>query len=497
MAWLHGWAGLLLGWLLLAICATGTAAVFKGEIGDWMRPEIRATADPVDAVASAIRYLGMVAPRSPAWYLTAPDPRSSATIALYEQPGHPERPYRYVALDPNTGRPDGIRDTLGGEFLYRFHFELQLPYPWGRIIASIAAMTLLVTLISGIVTHRRIFADFFTIRPNKAKRSWMDLHNVLGVYALPFHLMIALTGVITLVTLTLPWPGLVRYGADTARMYAELTPGFVTRPALGRAAPPADVATMLRDAERRFGGGHIGLVSVDNPGDANAVLRVGQHDRDQLAYARATATYAMATGRLIAFHAEERPARLTHDVLYGLHVGRFAPPFAHWLYFLSGLLLTATIATGLVLWSRGRPGQAAVGHRLVERLTAASIVAMPLAIAGFFWANRLLPLTLPLRQEAEVRAFFGMLAGALLFGMAVRPKWTWVGGMGLVAAAWLLLPIVSIMTVERGLFRGDLADATFIAFDLVSLALGTVAAGIALAVARHRARPATGRRAVP
>ncbi|MFT3978768.1 MAG: PepSY-associated TM helix domain-containing protein, partial [Sphingomonas bacterium] len=187
MAWLHAWGGLIFGWLLFAMAATGTASVFKSEISDWMRPEVRMRTDPVDAVTAAIRYLSVAAPASSGWYMDAPDDRLAATIATYDvKDANGADEYRLAAFDPVTGRPDAIRDTLGGEFFYRFHFELQLPYPWGRILASAAGMLMLVVLISGIATHRRIFADFFTMRPGKGKRSWLDAHNVLGVLALPF-----------------------------------------------------------------------------------------------------------------------------------------------------------------------------------------------------------------------------------------------------------------------------------------------------------------------
>ncbi|WP_420808903.1 PepSY domain-containing protein [Azotobacter chroococcum] len=43
MSWLHGWAGLLLGWLLFAIFLTSTLTVFDKEIGWWMQPELRDT----------------------------------------------------------------------------------------------------------------------------------------------------------------------------------------------------------------------------------------------------------------------------------------------------------------------------------------------------------------------------------------------------------------------------------------------------------------------
>ena len=45
------------------------------------------------------------------------------------------------------------------------------------------------------VTHRRIFKDFFTFRPAKGgQRAWLDAHNVTGVLVLPFYLMITFSG---------------------------------------------------------------------------------------------------------------------------------------------------------------------------------------------------------------------------------------------------------------------------------------------------------------
>lgn len=495
MAWLHGWTGLLLGWLVYMIAVTGTASVFKGEIGSWMRPEIARTADQVGALAAALDYLAEVAPSSPDWYLNPPDTRSSATIATFEvasPDGSTE--YRVAALDPVTGRPENIRDTLGGDFLYRFHFELQLPYPWGRFLASAAGVMLLVALISGIITHRRIFADFFTLRPGKGKRSWLDAHNALGVFAMPFHLMIAFTGVLTLASLTLPWAAAARYGGDIARFYAEAAPAMVVPPPSERAAKSAEVRPMLRDGISRFGGGGIGQIAVINPGNRAAVLRVTRSDRDQLAYNAATATYAMPSGRLIAFHAENRPAKRSFDVLYGLHMGRFTPVAAHWLYFLAGLALSATIATGLILWTQSRPNTD-LTHQLIARLTVGIVAGMPLAIAAYLWANRLISPTLTGRAVTEVRCFFVVLAATTLFALARPPKRGWIETMGMAGLAWLLLPIVSALASGRGLLAGALlsGDRLFIGADLLFLVLGLLAIAIVISAGRHKPPAPRGR----
>ena len=65
-----------------------------------------------------------------------------------------------VKLDPQTGQAVTARETRGGDFFYRFHFELEIGFPWGRWLASIAGMFMLVAIISGVITHKKIFADF-------------------------------------------------------------------------------------------------------------------------------------------------------------------------------------------------------------------------------------------------------------------------------------------------------------------------------------------------
>ena len=51
-------------------------------------------------------------------------------------------------------------------------------------------MLMLVALVSGVITHKKFFTDFLTFRPGQGQRSWLDIHNVLSVTALPFHLVL-------------------------------------------------------------------------------------------------------------------------------------------------------------------------------------------------------------------------------------------------------------------------------------------------------------------
>lgn len=487
MSGLHTWSGLLLGWILFAIVLSGTVTMFRSEISGWMRPEVAGTAPPAKAIEAAITWLERSHPKAAGWYLTAPDDRGATVQAVFDDMTAPLG-YRDIALDPLTGSPDAIRATLGGEFFYRFHFELQLPYPWGRILASAAAMLMLIALITGIIVHARIFKDIFTLRPGKGKRSWLDAHNVLGVLALPFHLMITVTGIVTLITLTMPWGLTANYGDDLATAFAEMSPGLISREAAGKPARLAPVGAMLDEAERRFAGGRIGRVSIANPGDANAVVTVSRHDGDQLAYAATTISFDGATGKVIGQYTEARPARLTHDVLYGLHMGRFAPWVSRWLYVLCGLALAGTIATGLVLWIEARKGASGLGHRLVARLNIGAIAGLPIATLAFFWGNRLLPFGLAGRDAAEVGVFFWTWGAAIVFAFVRPPRRAWIEAFGLAALGAGLLPIASFVLTGRGLCRAAMAgDWLFLGFDLMMFALAAFFATVARKVAIHKA----------
>lgn len=465
MAWLHGWTGLLLGWVLFVMCLGGTLSVFKPEIGRWMRPETTATAARAAALTAATGWLAKNAPNSFGWYLTLPNERMNTVEATYD----PGRGFVYRTLDPVTGAPVP-RETLGGEFFYRLHFELELPFPWGRLLASLAAMVLLLGLITGIIAHRRIFKDFFTFRPAKGQRSWLDGHNALGVLALPFHVMISFTGLLTLATLNMPWAISANYGRDVAAMFRAFQPGEVDRPAAGKPAPLAPLAPMLREAERRLGQ-PVGRVTIAHPGDAASVVTMFRDDGRQIAYAAGAVSFNGTSGRVLAAFTENRPALQTYGVAYGLHLARFAPLATRWLYFLCGAMLTLTVASGMVLWVVKRRERAplSLGNRIVERLNAGVLAGVPIGCVALLLANRLVPLGEVERAQVEVAVALWSAAGALLLGALLPAKHSWP----------VLLSLLAIGCLAAGLPGGAFADSVQTGVSLTLLAAGAATGWLA------------------
>lgn len=405
----------------------------------------------------------------------------------------PKGEYTLAELDPATGAEVAGPETAGGELFYRFHFELMAPYPYGRFVACLAAAFFVSAVISGVITHKRIFSDFFTFRPEKGgQRAWLDGHNVLGVLALPFHLFIAFTGIITLATTFMPFGMSAGYGQDLPAYYADAAPETKGMPQpAGRPAEMAPLAPMIAQAEQRLGGPVLRM-SVNNPGDAAARVTLHRDNSGRLSRPVQAATFDGVSGKLLSVTPPPGPAVATSDLLYGLHMGEFSAAGLRWLYFFGGLSGCGLIASGLVLWTVSRrrkladPARPYFGFRLVEVMNVGAVMGVVLAIGSFFWASRLLPADLgAARPVWEGRVFLMMIAAAILYS-AVRPqRRAWAETAWAAAFLFAGAPIVSALTGGRSLPRSIAeGDGAMIALDLVLLAL----AGGFVFMARRAAR---------
>src|SRR5690606_1514301 len=215
LAWLHAWAGLVAGWALFMMFLAGTASGFKEEITAWMSPELGPGIDAMDALEAAEARLNAVAPDAERWSIRLPSERSPATRITWR--ARDASVTESEMLDAGSGRVVAARETRGGDLFYRLHyrFEISNPVRRGWWISGAATMFMLVAIMTGVLTHKRIFRDFFTFRPRAAtQRTWLDAHLLLAVPLLPFHLMIAYTGLVPIMTTVMPWGMIANYGDE-------------------------------------------------------------------------------------------------------------------------------------------------------------------------------------------------------------------------------------------------------------------------------------------
>ena len=543
MSWLHTWAGLILGWLLFAIFLTGTLSFFKNEFNLWMRPEMhglpRTDAADAQVAQKSVDALVRKAPDVTQWILHLPDDRDPAVNMLWRGTGNGR--FETLRMNPQTGEPIEARQTMGGDFFYRFHFELRTAQKgrWtiqGRWLVGVATMLMFVALITGVITHRRIFKDFFTFRPTKGgQRAWLDAHNVSGVLVLPFYLMITFSGLMIFHTLYMPAGIAANYknekGVDSNAYFADLQgekPESRPRRGAGDKVEPLPAIALqpiIDAATTRWQGGRIGSVQARRDANGRAVVEVTRHEGDRLQYRPPRLLFDATTGQWLDQADATSPAVKTYGVLYGLHMARFADVGLRWALFGFGVLGSLMIATGMVLWSVKRSAKsqtqasrkgaatatatatstapaahpkAPFGERLVAGINIATLAGLPLACGVYLAANRLIPVGIEGRADAELAWFFSAWGITLLWALAcavVRPhRLGWTVPLAAAGLVWVALPLINALTTHTHL------GVSLPAREWVwaSMDLSFLATGLLLGWLAWRVRPGrTPRRGAP
>ncbi|MBS7668703.1 PepSY-associated TM helix domain-containing protein [Croceicoccus gelatinilyticus] len=501
---------------MFAIFFTGTIAFFRHEVTFWMQPELHRTTavGHEEAAKVAIERLEAIAPQAREWGVVLPSERNPTLRISWDDAGaDPDNPASAPAdrllrdraekqaeitnarggrprdpgllLDPATGDVLTPRDTAGGEFLYRFHYRLHgLPNELGRWIIGLATFAMFIAIISGIITHKKIFTDFFTFRAGKGQRSWLDGHNAMAVLSLPFHLMITFSGLLLLGSTLLPWSGGGGHGHGGHGRAGndEIVAASGTAPEQDRIASDRIIAE-----GQSIWGAPAGRMIFHRVNGVTQTVELTSQKNDDL-----TLRPGGGPGRTITFDAKnaevvertdteaENAIAATDRTMVALHLGRFAPWQFRWLLFVAGVAGTLMIATGLVLWSvkrkekrRGAPGT--VGHRLVDSLNIAAITGLPLATAAYFWASRIISAASPDRANLEISIFFAVWLGSFIHALFRPDGKAWLeqliaSGLGFASLA-VLNPLSGGMDLVTATSRGNWIVA---GFDLTVLVTGAV-----------------------
>ncbi|WP_151714862.1 PepSY domain-containing protein [Acinetobacter sp. TUM15071] len=521
MSWLHTWTSLLLGWLLYAVFLTGTLSFFQNEITVWMKPELHQSVNNTSQqqqLSYALQYLQQNGQPAESWNIRFANERQPAIMLNIRKPGEGRRRGGEIYLDAQTGQEIKARETRGGGFLYRFHFELYgMPRIWGRWIVGIATLFMFVAIISGIITHKKIFKDFFTFRPAKGQRSWLDAHNATAVFALPFHIMITFSGLLLLMFMFMPWAMNSHYGngqnfyqmlnepvaktPEQARLLAEQKQKEAAEEGRGNrgggrrgeaeqaapvlaAAPMVNLVTLSHYVQQGWEDNPIASIRVNKPNTVeadvqfNATRTTTLLDRESIPSMKFNAV----TGQLID---EAKPVNSTSKAIYTLvtwlHMAHGVDSALRWLLFLSGVLGTMMVASGLILWVVKRIpdvqklGYKPFGHRVVEVLNITAITGLPIACAAYFIANRFIPAQLAERSPLEINVFFIAWLVCLIHAAIRAHRPAWLEQLALAAVLFLFMPILNFLTGGQALWMSIYHGQWMIAsFDLVCIILGLI-----------------------
>lgn len=366
----HSALGLALAGLLYVVCLTGTLTAFQAHFERWEQPSIPERLDfaPAQLHLAVDATLARLATPPETLYLilpTADMPRLHVHAADEEWLVTPEG-----ALGEAVSAP-------WSDLVQSLHVRLHLPETWGSILVGVTGVMLSALLLSGILAHPSLFRDAFRWRSGATGRLFqVDLHNRLGVWGLPFALMIALTGA---------FMGLaaVFYGSYAALFHQsdqEVVYDLVYGPDVELNGPidaPLDLVRALSELKAHEPAAEPIYIALQHPRTPRQHVEIAATLPGRLVYSE---LYRFTPeGRYINHQAlADGPAgrQLAYSV-YRLHFGQFGGWPVRLGYGLLGLGLTVLCVSGINVWLMKRPD-----HAWVNEIWVAWVWGWPLGLAA-------------------------------------------------------------------------------------------------------------------
>ena len=506
MAWLHTWAGFTFAWLLFFIFITGSLGYFENEIGRWMKPEIvvvNETIDDIEILNSAQQQLNTLASDADKWYIAYPTTRDPfikiSWLALANAELGISKQWHEEYLAPYTGKITPTRDTSGGETLYRLHYNLHyVPVVVGYLVTSLATLFMLIGLVTGVIIHKKIFIEFFTFRSGKGLRSWLDIHNIFSVLPLPFHLMITYSGFVLLMGISFSPVIDATYGEGRKlhRQFYDVSQAEIKQlQTTTLAVKDLSLRAVLADTKVRYKDKSISYLGVIDRGSNYNTEHMGFEvwlDGSEGIEFATLITYRVVNGQVQMEESigKKYSAGKVYDVLEHLHEGLFAGTYLRWLYFISGLLGAAMIASGMIIWVKKRQKNSTTFINLIDKINAAVVIGLPIAIAAYFWSNRLLPLSMTNRAAWELHTLFIVFAVCICFCIVRAPDKAWKNMLWLAAAVYALLPIGNMLTTGHSLLSSARqGDWLMLGFDVSMLVFASCFAVAAVLLTKEHIAP--------
>ncbi len=352
----HMWMGLVLGLFLIVLTLSGAILVYDDKIADLFNaPPKAVTAGqrmPISMLAAAARGVAETRGYSGQATVVLPDEVGEAAIVRF--PAAPAGGSGIqIYLDPVSGQVLGTRRAgLPPVFalLHRLHGSFTLGREFGRPLVGWLGVAMLGLGVSGLVLwwpRRGQWKYAFGVRSTaRGLRFHRELHGAAGIWIFLVFMAVSFSGV----AITFPQTvrALVGGGAAPA-------PGFNLREG-PRVEPVADAKRIAPDAalliaEKQVPGGAVRSVTIPaQPAQAYSVAMASRFGTTATVFINPYSGAVMAVrdpangGGADSFMALQRP----------LHDGQGLGPVWEFLVFLSGLVPTLFVVTGVIMWWKKR-----------------------------------------------------------------------------------------------------------------------------------------------
>lgn len=358
----HSALGLAFAALIYVVCLSGTLAVFVNELQRWEQPDAPVVAPGlnIDAIAAVVAN----------GYEKAKAEGGAHDLFVMGPGGNSSRLAVYFHDDASGVEGAWLANARGelvtpitapwSEFVAELHTALHLPRTWGLLLVGLVGVALLSSLISGVLSHPRIFKDAFALRWGGSRRlREADLHNRLAVWGLPFHIAVSLTGaLIGLSTLIVGVLALAAYDGNSEKAFSAILgpmPWADDTP-----APVPDIAAMVRHVKLASPDAEFVSANLQHVATAGQVVHLGMKTPGHLALSNVY--YFNGAGQPLGDGGLETGGvgQRILGMLQPLHFGWFGGIPVKLAYGVLGLALSIIAYNGVTIWlvrrrDKGRP----------------------------------------------------------------------------------------------------------------------------------------------
>ncbi len=343
----HSKIGVSIALLMLALCLTAIPAIYLDDIANWLVPK---SADRTHALT-----------------LDQWVDRGAQTLPLYEQEFHLElnhdTPIFWLKQnDVHTAfveQDNGLFAPHSGAAAVRTlahaHYDFLLPRPYGEYVVGLVGLAALTIMLMGIFLHRKWRSEATVLRQRRSRRLWLsDLHKVLGLWLLPFHLIMTYTGAV------LGLGGLLlivaAYSAFDGDKQAAIEAIIGKAPVLTQqTCTPQSLDTLAAKNREHwanlYGDSVLLEVEVEGLGDCQGVATFASEIPGYLLLENAV-TFSLTTGEIqkVVDWVPASFGERWYAFIGPLHFGNFAGYMSKALYAMSALLLALLCVSGLLVW---------------------------------------------------------------------------------------------------------------------------------------------------
>lgn len=350
----HSLAGLITTLLLVALCLTALPSIFISDLNNWLLP------NPTESTQHLThdQWIDLAAKQLPleeSEFHYIPNKDGQAPSIWMSHQG------QHTAFHFHEGQgfiPNQSSSAI--RTLAKAHHNFLIPDPYGEYVVGLVGLSMLALVFMGVLLHKKWRKEKTQMRRKRSERLFLsDIHKLLGLWLLPFHLFISYTGaVLGLGRLLLIVAAISAFNGDQEAAIEAVIGAepIMTGEVCATQSIESFVAKNQTHWQNLYGNSEVLEIEVHGLTDCNGQVTITSSIPGYLLASNAL-SFSITSGEIVN-EIDWIPAGVGerwYALIGPLHYGTFAGYLSQWIFAISTLLLIGMIISGMLLWLNKQP----------------------------------------------------------------------------------------------------------------------------------------------